>query len=215
MRSKNYKLHKRGTRLLVYAVVSVISLILLLFAVGESVKKAAAAPITTIPNNTTKINETSSNNPMNEIASAAKSTNTNSLMVNKNPIYQATGGTLGVTKLKSAGFPQEVESIFENGTINGVGKVTNLEAWIFSPAGSLGYGHGVITTKDRQVITWTAHDISGTNSKNGTAIYRGLVIFNKANNSPTSKLAFLNNLEGSYVTEASGNNQTTRIWKLK
>ena len=41
MRSKNYKLHKRGTRLLVYAVVSVISLILLLFAVGESVKKAA------------------------------------------------------------------------------------------------------------------------------------------------------------------------------
>ena len=39
MRSKNYKLHKRGTRLLVYAVVSVISLILLLFAVGESVKK--------------------------------------------------------------------------------------------------------------------------------------------------------------------------------
>lgn len=215
MRSKNYKLHKRGTRLLVYAVVSVISLILLLFAVGESVKKAAAAPITTIPNNTTKINETSSNNPMNEIASAAKSTNTNSLMVNKNPIYQATGGTLGVTKLKSAGFPQEVESIFENGTTNGVGKVTNLEAWIFSPAGSLGYGHGVITTKDRQVITWTAHDISGTNSKNGTAIYRGLVIFNKANNSPTSKLAFLNNLKGSYVTEASGNNQTTRIWKLK
>src|SRR6476660_8269814 len=50
----------------------VISLILLLFAVGESVKKAAAAPITTIPNNTTKINETSSNNPMNEITSAAK-----------------------------------------------------------------------------------------------------------------------------------------------
>jgi hypothetical protein len=214
MRSKNYKLHKRGTRLLVYAVVSVISLILL-FAVGESVKKAAAAPITTIPNNTTKINETSSNNPMNEITSAAKSTNTNSLIVNKNPIYQATGGTLGVTKLKSAGFPQEVESIFENGTINGVGKVTNLETWIFSPAGSPGFGHGVITTKDRQVITWTAHDISGTNSKNGTAIYRGLVIFDKANNSPTSKLAFLNNLEGSYVTEASGNNQTRRIWKLK
>jgi hypothetical protein len=157
---------------------------------------------------------TSSNNPRDEIT-AAKSTNTNSLIVNQNPIYQATGGTLGVTKLKSAGFPQEVESIFENGTINGVGKVINLEAWIFSPASSLGFGHGVITTKDRQVITWTAHDISGTNSKNGTAIYRGLVIFNKADNSPASKLAFLNNMEGSYITEASGNNQTTRIWNLK
>ena len=214
MGSKNHKLHKRGTLLLLYTAVSVISVISL-FPVVESVKKAAAAPITAIPNNTTKINEIHSNNPINEITTVAKSTNTNSLIVNKIPIYQATGGTLGLTKLKSAGFPQEVESIFENGTINGVGKVTNLEAWIFSPAGSLGLGHGVITTKDRQMITWTAHDISGTNNKNGTAIYRELVVFNKANNSPASKLAFLNNLEGSYVTEASGNNQTTRIWKLK
>jgi hypothetical protein len=103
-----------------------------------------------------------------------------------------------------------------------VGKVTNLEAWIFSPTGSLAFGHGVITTtttttKDRQMITWTAHDINGTNNKNGTSTYRGLIIFNKTNNSPTTsnKLAFLNNLEGLYITKSNGSNQTTRIWKLK
>ena len=70
------------------------------------------------------INKTSVNNPMNEITAVTTSTNS------KNPIYQASGGKLGITKLKSAGFPQGVEAIFENGTMNGVGKVTNLEAWI-------------------------------------------------------------------------------------
>jgi hypothetical protein len=74
-------------------------------------------------------------------------------------------------------------------------------------------GHGVITTKDKQMISWNAHDISGTNNKNGTATYRGLIIFNDGNS--TGKLAFLNNLKGIYVTESNGNNQTTKMWKLK
>ena len=203
MESENHKRQQKGLLLLECGAVFVISLIL--FPVSQSVKTVSATPITIMPDNTIEKSKTGVTNQVGK----------NGLIVNENPIYQASGWSLGLTKLKSAGFPQEVESIFENGTINGVGKVTNLETWIFSPTGSPGFGHGVITTKDRQVITWTAHDISGTNSKNGTAIYRGLVIFNKANNSPTSKLAFLNNLEGSYVTEASGNNQTTRIWKLK
>jgi hypothetical protein len=68
-------------------------------------------------------------------------------------------------------FPQQVELIFENGSMNGVGKVTNLETWIISPIGVHGFGNGVITTKDKQMVTWTAHDIGGTNNKNGTAAY--------------------------------------------
>ena len=63
------------------------------------------------------------------------------------------------------------------------------------------------------MISWKAHDISGTKNKNGTATYRGLIIFNDGN--PTGKLAFINNLKGIYVTEANGNNQTTKMWKLK
>jgi hypothetical protein len=63
------------------------------------------------------------------------------------------------------------------------------------------------------MISWNAHDISGTSNKNGTATYRGLIIFNDDNS--TGKLAFLNNLKGIYVTESNGNNQTTKMWKLK
>jgi len=48
------------------------------------------------------------------------------------------------------------------------------------------------------MVTWTAHDISGTNNKNGTATYWGDIIFNGAN--PSGKMAFLNNLRGSYIT---------------
>jgi hypothetical protein len=74
-------------------------------------------------------------------------------------------------------------------------------------------GHGVIATKDKQMVSWIAHDKSGTNNKNGTATYRGVIIFNADNS--TGKLAFLNNLEGIYVTEANSNNQRTKVRKLK
>jgi len=194
MEFENHKRQQKGL-LLECGAVFIISLIL--FPVSESVKKVSATPITIMPNNTGVTNQVSKNG----------------LIVNENPIYQASGWSLGLTKLKSAGFPQEVELIFENGTVNGVGKVTNLEAWIFSPVGAHGLGHGVITTKDKQMISWNAHDISGTNNKNGTATYRGLIIFNDGNS--TGKLAFFNNLKGIYVTKSNGNNQTTKMWKLK
>ena len=200
MEYENDKREQKRLFLLVCAAVSVLSLIL--FPVSESVKKVASMPVMLIPNSTIVKNKTSVDNLVGK----------NGLLVNKNPIYQATGWSLGLTKLKSAGFPQAVELIFENGTMNGVGKVTNLEAWIFSPVGAHGLGHGVISTKDKQMISWRAHDISGTNNKSGTATYRGLIIFNDGNS--TGKLAFLNNSKGIYVTEANGNNQTTKIWKL-
>lgn len=195
MEQENHR-RQRGILSLVYVAVSVISLIL--FPV--SVK---AAPNMTTPNNTMTINKTDLNNQANN----------NGLILNKNPIYHGSGRTLGVTKLKSAGFPQQAEIVFENGTIDGVGKVSNLETWIISPIGALGFGNGVITAKDKQKVTWTAHDFSGTHNKNGTATYLGDIIFNGANS--TGKLAFLNNLQGSYITEGNANNQTTKIWKLK
>jgi hypothetical protein len=81
---------QRGMLLLVFAGVSVTSLIL--FPVNESVENVAAALSTAM-----MINNTGLNNPAS----------------NKNPIYQASGWTLGVTKLKSAGFPQQVELILK------------------------------------------------------------------------------------------------------
>lgn len=183
------------------ATVFVISLILL--PVSDGIRKVTSMPFTVIANNTMEKNKTG--HPLSN----------NSFIVNKNPIYQANGRSLGFTKLNSSGFPQGVELIFENGTVNGVSKVTNFEAWIFSPLGAHGLGHGVISTKDKdkEMISWTAHDTNGTNYKNGTSIYQGVVIFNDGNS--TGKLAFLNNSKGIYVTKASGNSQTTKIWKLK
>jgi hypothetical protein len=58
------------------------------------------------------------------------------------------------------------------------------------------------------MISRNAHDISGTNNKNGTATYRGLIIFNDGNS--TGKLAFLNNLKGIYVTESNGNTDNNK-----
>jgi hypothetical protein len=187
---EKHRQRQRGILLLVFASVSLTSLIL--FPVNKIVEKVAAAP-----NNVMKVNKAGLNNPAS----------------NKNPIYQASGWTLRVIKLKSAGFPQQVELIFENGTMNGVGKITNLETWIISPVGAHGIGDGVITTKDKQMVTWAAHDTNGTNNKNGTATYWGDIIFNGANSN--GKMAFLNNLRGYYITEANGNNQTTKIWKIK
>jgi hypothetical protein len=173
-----------------------------LLPVSDGIRKVTSMPFTVIANSTMEKNKTG--HPLSN----------NSSIVNKNPIYQANGRSLGFTKLNS-GFTQGVELIFENGTVNGVSKVTNLEAWIFSPLGAHGLGHGVISTKDKdkEMISWTAHDTNGTNYKNGTSIYQGVVIFNDGNS--TGKLAFLNNSKGIYVTKASGNNQTTKIWKLK
>jgi hypothetical protein len=76
--------------------------------------------------------------------------------------------------------------------------------------GAHGLGNGVITTKDKQMVSWTARDIGGTNNKNGTATYWGDIIFHGANSS-----RFPYTLRGSYITEANGNNQTTKIWKSK
>jgi hypothetical protein len=88
---QNHRREQRGILLLVYVALSAISLIL--FPVSESAK--AAAPIM-------KINKATFNNLANN----------RGLILNKNPIYQASGWILGVTKLKSAGFPQQVEIIF-------------------------------------------------------------------------------------------------------
>jgi hypothetical protein len=91
---EKHRQRQRGILLLVFASVSLTSLIL--FPVNKIVEKVAAAP-----NNVMKVNKAGLNNPAS----------------NKNPIYQASGWTLRVIKLKSAGFPQQVELILENGTI--------------------------------------------------------------------------------------------------
>jgi hypothetical protein len=80
------------------------------------------------------------------------------------------------------------------------------------PAIAYGVGQGILTTKDKQRATWIAHDIGRTNDNNGAIIYHGVMFFSS---NSTGKLAFLNNLEGLYITQVNGSKQTTKMWKWK
>ncbi|MGB7956525.1 MAG: hypothetical protein WCF23_21335 [Candidatus Nitrosopolaris sp.] len=191
--------------ILLSAVVSVAVLLLLpLPLTNEAIEKVFAAS-TTLPSNTQATTA---------INSIDAKTNSNSLVVAQTPLYQAEFGKLiGQTVLNTGGVPQIQESIIENGTMNGVG--TNLETWVDtfkSPAIAYGVGQGILTTKDKQRATWIAHDIGRTNDNNGAIIYHGVMFFSS---NSTGKLAFLNNLEGLYITEVNDSKQTTKMWEWK
>jgi len=173
---------------------------------NEAIEKVFAAS-TMLPSTT------QATTPINSIDAETKN---NSLVVAQTPFYQAEFGKLiGQTVLNTGGVPQIQESIIENGTMNGVGNVTNLETWVDtfkSPAIAYGVGQGILTTKDKQRATWIAHDIGRTNDNNGAIIYHGVMFFGS---NSTGKLAFLNNLEGLYITEVNGSKQTTKMWEWK
>ncbi len=91
-------------------------------------------------------------------------------------------------------------SVVENGTVKGVVNVTNLETWwdtYRTPTIINAVGHGILTTKDGQMATWVAHDIAGINVNTGVTTFKGIMFFNT---NSTGNLAFLNNLEGLYIT---------------
>lgn len=206
MKTKNKQPEKSIVILLSAVVSMVVSLLLPLPLTNEAIEKVFAAS-TTLPSNTQATTATNS---------IDAKTNNNSLVVAQPPLYQAEFGKLiGQTVLNTGGVPQIQESIIENGTMNGVGNVTNLETWVDtfkSPAIAYGIGQGILTTKDKQRATWIAHDIGRTNDNNGAIIYHGVMFFSS---NSTGKLAFLNNLEGLYITEVNGSKQTTKMWEWK
>jgi hypothetical protein len=110
------------------------------------------------------------------------------------------------------GNPQLEYSIIENGTITGVGNVTNIQTWIDTlrtPKVTYGEGKGVIITDNGQRATWTGYDI-GQLQNNGSIVYKGITIFNS---DATEDIAFLNNLVGLHITIVEGDIQATKIWK--
>ena len=114
--------------------------------------------------------------------------------------------------LNVIGNPQLEYSIIENGTITGVGNVTNIQTWIDTlrtPKVTYGEGKGVIITDNGQRATWTGYDI-GQLQNNGSIVYKGITIFNS---DATEDIAFLNNLVGLHITIVEGDIQATKIWK--
>jgi hypothetical protein len=91
------------------------------------------------------------------------------------------------------------DSYTATGILKDVGNVTDKSTFITtyqSDSGntSTSAGHGIITTKDGEIATYTGQDL-GRTDKNGTDTYHGILIFQTDSN---GKLAFLDNLVGLY-----------------
>jgi hypothetical protein len=198
MNMENKQQNKRR-QLILFSVVSV-GLLLLPLLNGRADDVFAASTLLTATRN----------------SSIKSVTSNNSLVVAQGPFYEANiGKVIGQIVISSGGAPQIQVSVMENGTINGIGNVTNLETWLDtyrSPTIINAVGHGILTTKDRQMATWIAHDIGRINVNTGVTTFKGIMFFNT---NSTGKLAFLNNLEGLYITDTNGNMRTTKIWEWK
>jgi hypothetical protein len=83
----------------------------------------------------------------------------------------------------------------------------------FRPEGVLyGEGHGVITTKDGEIATWTGSGI-GRFTGQGKIRFHGPLFYRTHS---TGKLAFLNNLVGVYETQIDENqNFLYKVWEWK
>jgi hypothetical protein len=143
---------------------------------------------------------------------------TTSLGTAASPFYEANVSKLIGQRVVSTanGITPQIEyTNIENGTIKGVGNVTNLQTWTDtsrSPRIIYGTGQGVITTADGQdMATWIGYGV-GRSDINGTITYHDVIFFNT---NSTGKLAFLKNLEGLHVSEVDGNKRTTKIYEWK
>jgi hypothetical protein len=194
--------HVSNAIVLMILVLSLTIFIIIIFCNGNSIPKATASL-----NETASIDISSNNN---------KTTTTTAVPINLEEnvlLYEAKKGNLVSTRVPNViGEPQLEYSIVENGTITGIGNVTNIQTWIDTlrtPKVIYGEGKGVMITDDGQRATWIGYDI-GQLQNNGSIIYKGITIFN---NNATGDMAFLNNLVGLHITTVQDSNQATKIWK--
>ena len=142
---------------------------------------------------------------------------TTSLGIVASPFYESNTNKLIGQKVVSTAngiAPQMETTTIENGTIKGVGNVTNFYTWIDtvrSPRLIYGPGQGIITAADGQdMATWTGYGAGSI--INGTITYHDIIVFNT---SSTGKLAFLNNLCGLDISEADGTKRVSKIYECK
>jgi hypothetical protein len=149
------------------------------------------------------------------ISKAKIPTINNSLVVAQSPFYESKVWKLIGQAVSNSAAPQVQVSIVENGTMKGVGNVTNLETWwdtYKTPTIINALGRGILTTKDGQMASWTAQDVGRINLNTGITTYNGIMFFNT---NSTGSLAFLNNLAGLHITQTDSSMRTTNIWEWK
>ena len=161
------------------------------------------------------ISNMSSNSTTAIISKAKIPTINNSLVIAQSPFYESKVWKLIGQAVSNSAAPQVQVSIVENGTMKGVGNVTNLETWwdtYKTPTIINALGRGILTTKDGQMATWTAQDVGRINLNTGITTYNGIMFFNT---NSTGSLAFLNNLAGLHITQTDNSMRTTNIWEWK
>ena len=150
---------------------------------------------------------------------------TTSLGIATSPFYESNvSKVIGQRVVSTAnGITPQIETTYiKNGTINGVGKVTDLHTWTNTapvppvtsrfPGMSHDVGQGVLTTADGQdMATWIGYGIGRFNI-NGTITYHDVILFNT---NSTGKLAFLKNLEGLSIASENGNKIIQKIYEWK
>ena len=161
------------------------------------------------------ISNMSSNSTTAIISKAKIPTINNSLVVAQSPFYESKVWKLIGQAVSNSAAPQVQVSLVENGTMKGVGNVTNLETWwdtYKTPTIINALGRGILTTKDGQMATWTAQDVGRINLNTGVTTFTGIMFFNT---NSTGSLAFLNNLAGLHIIQTDSSMRSTKIWEWK
>jgi hypothetical protein len=132
------------------------------------------------------------------------------------PLYHSNSGKVtNIKTLATAPFHKTEVSFTENGTINGIGDVTNkgtFEETFKTDKIINGKGKGVIVTNDGQIAEWTSNDVGKINHDRSER-YQGVIFFSVFSN---GKLTFLNNTVGLYTTNVGSNGSSLRqIWQWK
>ena len=142
---------------------------------------------------------------------------TTGLGIAASPFYESNASKLISQRVVSTAngvAPQMETTAIENGTIKGVGNVTNFYTWtdtVRSPRLIYGPGQGIITTADgHDMATWTGYGAGSI--INGTITYHDIIVFNT---NSTGKLAFLNNVVGLDISQADGTKRVSKIYECK
>ena len=212
------KQNKNNCIFLAYTIYFLLLLLTLSFVTSEGIKKTLAMPIMGLDSNMKAIKTNTTNVTTSLIEKNIG--NSNKTQIAESSFYKAKGKTIENASTTFPSFNQTAVIVVEKGSINGIGNITNFESWIFpsiSPTNTLGFGHGVITSTDNQMISWIGYDKHSITEKNGTTIFQGDIFFNKSRS--MGSISSLNNIKGIYITKeysgTNGNEQTTKMWKTR
>ena len=160
-------------------------------------------------------------NAQENIKSEYSNATTNLTKIFGEPIYKETSRQSSdsiVLTIESGGsLIKTQDSYTATGILKDVGNVTDKSTFITtyqSDSGntSTSTGHGIITTKDGEIATYTGQDL-GITGKNGTDTYRGILTFQTDSD---GKLAFLDNVIGLYEYKSWFNGtKSGTIWEWK